>query len=101
MDNFVVTNDSDHNEGNSVSTFDIGNAGRAIFHGNLDCRVPKDGKIKRAGYCAIRSKRVRVSCLKLYIISFIHTKPSLWKLYQNWSSSFRVVYIYNFYIQYY
>lgn len=65
LDNFIVTNDSDHNEGNSVSTFEIGKAGRGIFHGNLDCRVPKDGKIKRAGYCAIRSKRVRVSS-KLY-----------------------------------
>ncbi|XP_013170863.1 PREDICTED: probable complex I intermediate-associated protein 30, mitochondrial [Papilio xuthus] len=61
LDNFVTTCDSDHNEGFSTCHFDMSPAGRANFHGYLDTRVPKDGRIKKAGYCAIRSKRVRKS----------------------------------------
>lgn len=61
LENFVTTSDSDHNEGHSHCKLEMGEAGRARFHGYLDTRVPKDGKIKKAGYCAIRSKQLRVS----------------------------------------
>ncbi|XP_026314845.1 complex I intermediate-associated protein 30, mitochondrial [Hyposmocoma kahamanoa] len=39
----------------------MSSAGRARFYGQLDTRVPKDGRIKKAGYCAMRSKRIRKS----------------------------------------
>ncbi|XP_037963171.2 complex I intermediate-associated protein 30, mitochondrial [Plutella xylostella] len=61
LDKFVATSDSDHNEGFSSCKLEPSPAGRALFHGHLDLRVPKDGRIKKAGYCAIRSKRVRKS----------------------------------------
>ncbi|XP_049877481.1 complex I intermediate-associated protein 30, mitochondrial [Pectinophora gossypiella] len=59
LDKFVTTCDSDHNQGYSKCFLEMSNAGRAHFHGYLDTRVPKDGRIKKAGYCAIRSKRIR------------------------------------------
>lgn len=61
LNKFVTTCDSDHNEGYSSCAFDMSPAGRGLFHGYLDTRTPKDGRIKKSGYCAIRSKRVRVS----------------------------------------
>ncbi|XP_075983044.1 complex I intermediate-associated protein 30 [Anticarsia gemmatalis] len=61
LDKFVTTADSDHNEGFSKCSLEMSSAGRARFHGYLDVRVPKDGRIKKAGYCAMRSKRVRKS----------------------------------------
>lgn len=61
LNNFVTTCDSDHNEGYSSCGFDMSPAGRALFHGYLDTRVPKDGRVKKAGYCAFRSKRIRKS----------------------------------------
>lgn len=60
IDKFVTTADSDHNEGYSSCKLEMSEAGRARFHGHLDLRVPKDGRIKKAGYCAIRSQRIRV-----------------------------------------
>ncbi|KAF9823866.1 hypothetical protein SFRURICE_013403 [Spodoptera frugiperda] len=60
LDSFTTTCDSDHNEGFSKCSFDMSSAGRGLFHGYLDTRVPKDGRIKKAGYCAMRSKRVRI-----------------------------------------
>lgn len=57
----MTTSDSDHNEGFSKCTLEMSSAGRALFHGCLDVRVPKDGRIKKAGYCSMRSKRIRVS----------------------------------------
>ncbi|XP_063627900.1 complex I intermediate-associated protein 30, mitochondrial [Cydia splendana] len=61
LDKFVATSDSDHNEGFSTCKLDMSPAGRALFHGYLDTRVPKDGRIKKAGYCALRSQRTRKS----------------------------------------
>ncbi|KAM3962467.1 complex I intermediate-associated protein 30 [Aphomia sociella] len=61
LDKFVTTSDSDHNEGYSQCSLSMSEAGRALFHGSLDVRVPKDGRVKKAGYCAMRSKRVRKS----------------------------------------
>ncbi|CAH2247472.1 jg27957 [Pararge aegeria aegeria] len=59
VEQFVATCDSDHNEGYSSCGFGMSPAGRGLFHGYLDTRVPKDGRIKKAGYCAIRSQRIR------------------------------------------
>ncbi|GBP65935.1 Complex I intermediate-associated protein 30, mitochondrial [Eumeta japonica] len=67
LDNFVTTCDSDHNEGFSKCSLEMSPAGRALFHGYLDVRVPKDGKVKRAGYCSFRSKRVRIPFSKFVL----------------------------------
>ena len=61
LGNWVVATDKDHNEGYSTAKFEISSAGYGLFHGNLDSKVPKDGKIFRAGYAGLRSLRVRVS----------------------------------------
>ncbi|KAH9636645.1 hypothetical protein HF086_003463 [Spodoptera exigua] len=45
----------------------MSSAGRGLFHGYLDTRVPKDGRIKKAGYCAMRSKRVRIPFSKFVL----------------------------------
>ncbi|XP_023940002.1 complex I intermediate-associated protein 30, mitochondrial [Bicyclus anynana] len=59
LEQFVTTSDSDHNQGYSSCSFSPSPAGRALFHGYLDTRVPKDGRVKKAGYCALRSQRTR------------------------------------------
>ncbi|XP_045502733.1 complex I intermediate-associated protein 30, mitochondrial [Colias croceus] len=61
LDKFVTTADSDHNEGFSTCKLEMSPAGRVNFHGYLDTRIPKDGRIKRSGYCSMRSKRIRKS----------------------------------------
>lgn len=61
FDNWVTTSDSDHNEGNSHAKFEMSPAGYGLFHGNVVTSLPVDGKIKRAGYCNIKSQRVRKS----------------------------------------
>ncbi|XP_004921859.1 complex I intermediate-associated protein 30, mitochondrial [Bombyx mori] len=61
LEKFVTTCDSDHGEGYSSCNLEMSPAGRALFHGYLDTRVPKDGRIKKAGYCAMRSKMQRKS----------------------------------------
>ena len=35
--------------------------GKALFQGYLNTTPPKDGRIKKAGFCAINSKRKIVS----------------------------------------
>lgn len=61
FEDWKVTNDSDHNEGQSFSTFEISAAGHGLFSGNVQSKVPLDGRIKRAGYSNIQSMRARVS----------------------------------------
>lgn len=61
LSNWVVTSDSDHNEGYSTCSLTLNKQGKGMFSGNLSTRVPKDGRIKRAGYCNIRTLRARVS----------------------------------------
>jgi len=61
FENWKVTNDSDHNEGQSFSTFDISPAGHGLFSGNVQSKVPLDGRIKRAGYSNIQCLRARKS----------------------------------------
>lgn len=60
LNNWVTTSDSDHGEGQSTCELAISPAGKGLFHGNLSTKVPKDGRIKKAGYCNMRSLRARV-----------------------------------------
>lgn len=61
LDKWVASSDSDHNEGQSVCTLAPSESGRALFSGNVQTLLPKDGKIKRAGFCNMKSMRARVS----------------------------------------
>jgi len=58
---FIVSSDSDHNEGKSRSTFEKSPAGYAVFSGHLDSTVPDEGTMKRSGYCNIKSIRHKIS----------------------------------------
>nr|XP_022920094.1 complex I intermediate-associated protein 30, mitochondrial [Onthophagus taurus] len=58
---WVVTSDSDNNEGYSKCSLTLDQNKNALFSGVLDTRVPKDGRIKRAGYCNIKTVRHRKS----------------------------------------
>lgn len=61
LNNWKVTNDSDHNEGLSFSTFEHSQAGHGLFSGNVQSKIPLDGRIKRSGYCNIQSLKARVN----------------------------------------
>lgn len=56
-DDWVVTADSDFDEGKSSAKFEMTEGKKALFHGNICHEVPKDGIIKNAGYVNIRSPR--------------------------------------------
>lgn len=73
VDNWVVTADQDHNEGHSNAEFVLGANCRGVFRGHLDVDVPKDGVIKNAGYCNIRSPINR--------ISFQRERPYEWDMF--------------------
>lgn len=66
VNQWVITADSDHNEGQSTANLEICSSGNGLFHGYVDSILPIDGKIKRAGYCNIKSLRARVSDLVGY-----------------------------------
>ena len=57
VNSWVVTADSDHNEGHSKAGFVLGANQKGIFRGNLNTKVQKDGKVRSAGYCNIRSPK--------------------------------------------
>lgn len=61
---WLVTSDSDNNEGFSKSSLTLTKEGKGLFSGNLDMRIPKDGRVKRAGYCNMKTLRVRVYLAK-------------------------------------
>ncbi|GLV32819.1 Complex I intermediate-associated protein 30 kDa [Carabus blaptoides fortunei] len=61
LDQWVTTSDKDHNEGYSSCSLTMNNYSKGVFTGDLNTRVPKDGKIKRSGYCNMRSIRARKS----------------------------------------
>jgi len=61
LKHWTVSSDSDHNEGFSNCSLTQTNYGKGVFNGNLSLRIPKDGKIKRAGYCNIKTMRQRKS----------------------------------------
>ena len=72
MENWVVTADSDHNEGYSKASFELSQSGHGLFSGNLQSHLPKGGRIKKAGYCNIRSQRARVNYFKQEKIWKVH-----------------------------
>lgn len=53
LDQWVLTCDSDYEEGYSTAKLEMSSTGTGIFSGILSTRLPKDGKIKFAGYCNI------------------------------------------------
>lgn len=60
IEKWVVTADSDHNEGNSKASLELTNAESGLFQGFVDSHFLKDGKIKRTGYANMRTLRVQV-----------------------------------------
>jgi len=73
VSSWIVTSDSNHNEGKSVSEFLLGANQKGIFRGQLSSEIPKDGVIKSTGYCNIRSPK--------NMISFKRERPYKWDLY--------------------
>jgi NADH dehydrogenase [ubiquinone] 1 alpha subcomplex assembly factor 1 len=65
VNSWVVTADSDHNEGHSKAGFVLGANQKGIFRGNLNTKVQKDGKVRSAGYCNIRSPKNMISFKRL------------------------------------
>lgn len=61
IDKWVVTCDSDHKEGHSTASFELSSSGYGLFSGVVTALLPKDGRIKKAGYANIRSMRYRKS----------------------------------------
>ena len=61
---WIVTADSDHLEGKSHARFVLGRNETGLFEGYINTDPPQDGKIKRAGYAAIRSP---VNFVSIYI----------------------------------
>lgn len=60
IDKFIVTSDSDHNEGNSHCSFSLNESGYGLFSGVVDSTVPQIGNVHRAGYCNITSLHIKV-----------------------------------------
>ncbi|XP_035734368.1 complex I intermediate-associated protein 30, mitochondrial-like [Vespa mandarinia] len=61
LDPWLIVCDSDYNEGYSTCKLELSPEGKAVFSGNLDYRIPKDGKITYAGYCALKTAKFRKS----------------------------------------
>lgn len=61
LEQWSTTADSDHGEGFSSCSLSINGLGFGHFSGILDTTTPKDGRIKRSGYCSIRTLRKRRS----------------------------------------
>ncbi|KAK5648967.1 hypothetical protein RI129_003859, partial [Pyrocoelia pectoralis] len=61
LQKWVTSSDSDHNEGHSKCDLIVNKYGNGVFSGTLNTDVPKDGIIKRAGYCNMRTLRARKS----------------------------------------
>lgn len=61
LEKWVVTCDQDHNEGFSHCSLTTNKEGKALFSGEIVVRVPLDGRVKRAGYCNIKTVRAKKS----------------------------------------
>lgn len=61
LDSWITVCDSDFNEGYSTCNMELTQQGTLLFSGNLDYRVPKDGKVMRSGYCALKTTPFRKS----------------------------------------
>ncbi|KAG5318966.1 CIA30 protein, partial [Pseudoatta argentina] len=55
LNQWVITCDSDYNEGFSTVKLEMSSIGTGIFSGTINTRLPKDGRIKYAGYCNMTS----------------------------------------------
>ena len=55
MAQWIVTSDSDHNEGYSSASLSLSPTGKGLFSGNLSTQTVRDGQVKRSGYCNFRS----------------------------------------------
>ncbi|XP_020296479.1 complex I intermediate-associated protein 30, mitochondrial [Pseudomyrmex gracilis] len=53
LDQWIVTCDSDYNEGYSTAKLEMSSIGTGVFSGVLSNRLPKDGRLAYAGYCNI------------------------------------------------
>lgn len=71
IEKWIVTCDSDHNEGRSQASFDLSTSGYGLFNGAVTASLPVDGRIKKAGYASVRSWR--------------HTKSFKRDAYMDWS----------------
>ncbi|XP_076657200.1 complex I intermediate-associated protein 30 [Halictus rubicundus] len=58
---WILSCDSDYNQGFSTAKLDFTLTGTGLFHGELNPRLPKDGTIGRAGYCNITTATKRKS----------------------------------------
>lgn len=61
LNQWIVTSDKDNNEGYSSCSLKLNKYGKGVFSGELNTRVPQDGRTKRAGYCNIKTLRARVT----------------------------------------
>nr|CAG4644099.1 EOG090X091L [Lepidurus arcticus] len=61
FNHWVTTSDKDHNQGYSECSFNLSPSGRGLFSGHLSTELPQDGKIKKAGYCNVKSVQPRKS----------------------------------------
>ncbi|XP_018308467.1 complex I intermediate-associated protein 30, mitochondrial [Mycetomoellerius zeteki] len=55
LDQWVITCDSDYNEGFSTVKLEMSSTGTGVFSGTISTRLPKDGRIRYAGYCNMTS----------------------------------------------
>ena len=55
IDSWMVTADQDNNHGHSSAELVLTPNHHALFRGHIDTTLPKDGIIKRTGYCNMRS----------------------------------------------
>ncbi|KAK7789067.1 hypothetical protein R5R35_002564 [Gryllus longicercus] len=61
LSRWVATSDCDHGEGFSNCNLSITSGKKCLFSGTLNTTVPKDGRIKKAGYCNMCCHRARKS----------------------------------------
>lgn len=59
--NWIVTTDKDHNEGFSTAALELTQNDSSLFHGYVDSKLSKDGRIKKSGYCNIKTVRATKS----------------------------------------
>lgn len=57
--------DSTYNEGFSHCNLELNNDGKAVFSGVIDNTIPKDGRVRRAGFCTMKSKDKQKSFMRM------------------------------------
>jgi len=69
VDDWILTTDRLFSEGKSQAEFVLGQNKTGLFRGFVNTDVPKDGIIKQAGYCNIRSP---IKTVRFYEFSCSH-----------------------------